>query len=129
MGLSERYTWVAANMMTVTLPESAYDLVILAHVCRFIGERATRDLFAKLHGTLRPGGVIVVADTFLNEDQSGPAFAITLDLSMLVNTANGRALSTRECMTWLYDSGYHHARCLDVAGPAPVLVARKGEST
>lgn len=126
LGLSDRYTWVEADIMTLSLVPDAYSLVILAHVCRFIGEQQSRELLKKLYHCLRPGGTLVVADTLLFDDRSGPAFALTLDLSMLVNTSQGRIFTFHEFSMWLQDSGFQEVNRLDVAGPSPLIVARKG---
>ena len=52
LGLSDRYHWLEADFLEVSLPSAAYDLVIAAHVCRFIGEEHSRVLFNKLFQSL-----------------------------------------------------------------------------
>lgn len=127
LAMSDRYTWIEADMETVTYPALSYDLVILAHVCRFIGEERARALLRKLTKSLRSGGTLILADVFFADDRSGPAAALTLDLSMLVNTAHGHIWTCSEVSAWLKDSGLSEVRRLDGVGPFPVLVAHKGE--
>jgi ubiquinone/menaquinone biosynthesis C-methylase UbiE len=128
MGLRDRYTWIEANMETWHYPAHSYDLVILAHVCRFIGEERARTLLGKLTKSLRIGGTLILADVFLSDDRSGPAAALTLDLSMLVNTSQGCISTCSEISAWLKDSGLSEIRRLEGVGPFPVVVAQKGES-
>jgi ubiquinone/menaquinone biosynthesis C-methylase UbiE len=127
LGLSDRYRWLEANFLEVSLPSAAYDLVLATHVCRFIGEERSRVLFNKLFQSLRSDGTLVVADVLLSDDRSGPAFAVTLNLSMLVNTRHGHIFTFQDFNTWLNDSGFQEVHRLDVAGPSPVIVALKGE--
>lgn len=127
MALSDRYTWIEADMQAWQYPDLTYDLVILAHVCRFIGEERARTLLGMLHKSLRVGGTLILADVFLMDDRSGPPAALTLDLSMLVNTAQGHINTCAEVSSWLKDNGLSNIRRLDGVGPFPVLVAQKGE--
>lgn len=54
----------------VPFPAGSFDAVLLLAVLTCMGENQTQDdLAARLHGTLRPGGVIVVNDFLLNNDQ------------------------------------------------------------
>lgn len=83
MGLTDRYTWIEADMETFTFPSFVYDLIICGHICRFMSDERTRTLLNNLAGSLRPGGTLIVADVFLSEDRKDPPPpAITLDLSM-----------------------------------------------
>lgn len=127
MGLGDRYIWIEADMETREYSSLTYDLVILAHVCRFIGEERSRTLLRKLTKSLRFGGTLLLADVFLSNDRSGPPAAITLDLSMLVNTSQGHIWTCDEVSAWLKDSGLSEIRRLDVAGPFPIITARKGK--
>ena len=52
-GLDDRYTWVEVDIMMVSLLPDVYDLVILAHVCWFIGEQQSCELLKKLYRCLR----------------------------------------------------------------------------
>jgi len=128
LGLSDRYTWLAADMDTIDYPPSFYDLVIIAHVCRFIGEARTRVLLSKLAKSLRSGGTLLLADVFFSDDRHSPAAALTLDLSMLVNTSQGHIWTCGEVSTWLEDSGLSEFRRIDGVGPFPVIVGKKGEN-
>lgn len=125
LGLAERYTWIAANMESFTFPTLEYDLIVCGHICRFISDERTKALFAKLSQSLRPGGTLLVADVFFTEERNGPPPAITLDLSMLVNSAQGRIRTVSEMSNWLTASGLQHIQRLHLTGPFPVIVARK----
>jgi len=126
-GWAERYTWIEADMETFAFPSQAYDLILCGHVCRFISDERTKTLLTRLTQSLRPGGTLLVADIFFTENRSGPPPAITLDLSMLVNTAQGRIRTVGEIASWLGENGLQGIERLHVAGPFPVVIARKEE--
>lgn len=127
IGLIDRYTWIKADMEEFALPPLTYDLILCGHVCRFISDERTKNLFSRLATGLRPGGTLLVADIFLSDDRANPPPALVLDLSMLVNTAQGRIRTVSEMARWLSESGLQNPQRFHVAGPFPLLIARKEE--
>ena len=127
LGLSERYIWLAADMEAAEIAAENYDLVIVAHVCRFISDQRVQALLRRVANSLCPGGTLIIADIFYSDDRTGPPAAITLDLSMLVNTAQGRIRTCAEVSAWLNDIGLHDIHNMHSAGPFPVIIARKEE--
>jgi ubiquinone/menaquinone biosynthesis C-methylase UbiE len=127
LGLAERFTWLEADIETFDFTSQEYDLICCGHIFRFISDERTKNLLAKLVRSLRPGGTLLIADIFLNDDHNGPSSAITIDLSMLVNTAQGRIRTPGEISAWLSEFGLEDIERLQLAGPFPVVVARKGE--
>lgn len=128
LGLEDRYTWISASIDTVELSLHNYDLIIIAHVLRFMGEQRAKHILQRVVKSLRPRGTLIVADIFLAEDQQGPKSAITLDLSMLVNTKQGHIRTWREIAHWLNACGLEHAQSFHVAGPFPIVFAEKVSS-
>lgn len=124
LNLAERYSWIEADMDNFAFPSLTYDLILWGHVSRFISDERAKELLARLAQSLRPGGTLLVADIFRAEN-GGPPPAITLDLSMLVNTAQGRVRTTSEISSWLAESGLQGIERLHLTGPFPVVVARK----
>lgn len=127
--LSHRYRWIEADLANFHYPRNEYDLILLAHVCRFIGDEQTQQMMAQLCQSLRPSGVLVLADVFFNEDGVSPASAVTLDLSMMVNTSCGRVRSVSEYQDWLERCGLQQVRSINVNGPFPLIIATKGAAT
>jgi cyclopropane fatty-acyl-phospholipid synthase-like methyltransferase len=125
LGLVDRYTWLKADMETYSFPARAYDLILCGHICRFISDERVQTLLARLAESLHAGGTIIIADIFFTEDRKGPPPAITLDLSMLVNSAQGRIRTVSEVAGWLEECGLIDAQRVHLAGPFPVVVARK----
>lgn len=126
LGLTDRYRWIESDIMAASLEPAGYDLIIVAHLCRFLGEQRTRDLLKKLARSCSPDGTLVIVDILLSDDRSGPSFALTLDISMLLNTAQGRLSTFQEFATWLRESGFQAVSSLDITSPSPVIVAKRG---
>lgn len=126
LSLSERFSWLAENIEEYEYQSKHYDLILCGHIFRFFSDERVRSLLGKLAKGLRAGGTIVVADIFLADDGKGPNAALTIDLSMLVNTAQGRIRRPGEIAAWLNELGLEQVEALQVAGPFPVVVARKG---
>jgi SAM-dependent methyltransferase len=124
--LQDRYTWIAEDMDTYEYPVLQYDLIIVGHVLRFIGDERGQQLVRKLALSLRPHGTLIVADVFMHDDHQGPPPAITLDISMLVNTQQGKIRCWREVGNWLSDCGLQYIQSFHVAGPFPIVFAQKG---
>lgn len=127
LGLQERYTWIEGDLDSYSFVPESHDIIIVAHVLRFISEQRAQKLLQKLVTSLKPGGTLIIADVFLTEDRQGPPPAITLDLSMLVNTSEGRIRTWREVANWLTAYGLQHIESFHVAGPFPIVFAQKEE--
>ena len=112
-------------METFALPALTYDLILCGHVCRFISDERTKNLFSRLAESLRSGGTLLIADIFMAEDRANPPPALILDLSMLVNTAGGRIRAVSEIAHWLSESGLRDAQRFHLAGPFPLVIAHK----
>lgn len=125
LSLSDRFSWLAANIEEYEYPSGHYDLILCGHVFRFFSDERVRSLLDKLTKSLRAGGTLAVADIFLADDGKGPQAALTIDLSMLVNTAQGRIRRPGEIAAWLGELGLAQIQSLQVAGPFPVVVACK----
>lgn len=126
LSLSERFCWLAEDIDEHEYKSSHYHLILCGHIFRFFSDERVQNLLGKLTKSLHAGGTIVVADIFLSDDGEGPNAALTIDLSMLVNTAQGRIRKPGEIAAWLSKLGLEQVEALQVAGPFPVVVARKG---
>jgi 2-polyprenyl-3-methyl-5-hydroxy-6-metoxy-1,4-benzoquinol methylase len=126
LSLSDQFSWLAENIDEYEYPTRHYDLILCGHIFRFFSDERVRSLLGKLTKSLRAGGTIAVADIFLADDGKGPNAALTIDLSMLVNTAQGRIRRPGEIAAWLSELGLEQVESLQVASPFPVVVACKG---
>jgi hypothetical protein len=82
-------------------------------------------LFRKLHRALAPGGRIVVIDMVLNEDRTGPPFAATFAINMLVNTTEGNCYTLGEYTAWLNEAGFARIQTADIGSHSPLVIGVK----
>jgi (2Fe-2S) ferredoxin/predicted O-methyltransferase YrrM len=103
-----------------------YDLVLISAICHMLGAEENRDLLARAFRALAPGGRVAIQDFLLRADKTGPRSGALFSLNMLVNTEGGASYSEDEYTAWLREAGFGEVRRVPIAGPAGVLVARRG---
>ncbi len=124
-GCSDRCTYVAGDYFEVALDTGAFDVVVLAHVLRAEGaERAPR-LLRRAVDALRPGGVAVVADYFVDDDRQGPLNALLLGATMMAATTTGATFTRSEYRGWLSAAGLTDVAARQPVSFQEVLIARK----
>ncbi|HLI15745.1 MAG TPA: methyltransferase [Acidimicrobiales bacterium] len=125
-GLQARASILEGSYFEVGLEADAFDVVVLAHVCRAEGEAGARRLVARAARALCPGGELLLADYPVDEDGRGPAQAQLLGVTMTANTRQGRAFTWSQARAWAEDAGLGALRVAAPLPPTSVLLARKG---
>jgi hypothetical protein len=70
--------------------------------------------------------VLLVSQKVLNNDFSGPRFALMLDLTMLVAAESGaRERSEAEYRSLLEEAGFRDMEVIRIEAPRDLIVARK----
>jgi ubiquinone/menaquinone biosynthesis C-methylase UbiE len=124
-GCDDRCTFVAGDYFDAAFDAAAFDVVVLAHVLRAEGAGGAPRLLARALTALRPGGTVIVADYFLDDDRRGPLNALLLGVTMMAATPAGATFTRTEYRSWLTEAG---AIDIEARQPVPfqeVLLARK----
>jgi (2Fe-2S) ferredoxin/ubiquinone/menaquinone biosynthesis C-methylase UbiE len=124
-GLEERVTTRVGDLCADEFG-GGYDLVLISAICHMLGEEENRDLLARVHRALVEGGRVAIQDFLLRADKTGPRAGALFSLNMLVNTRGGASYSEEEYTGWLREAGFGEVRRISLAGPAGVLVGRRG---
>jgi 3-hydroxy-5-methyl-1-naphthoate 3-O-methyltransferase len=126
-GLSDRIDTVAGNFRHDGGLPPGYDVMLLSMILHDWDEPTNREILARCHAALPPGGAVVVSELLLNADRTGPPEAALMGMNMLVETVGGRNYSETEYATWLTEAGFVDARVVhfDAPGANGVVVARK----
>jgi ubiquinone/menaquinone biosynthesis C-methylase UbiE len=103
-GVDSRVEYWSANLESVGLPEERFDLAFASHIFRLLGEEVTRRLIRQSYNALKPGGRLVVVETY--NEQSERLFPYIVALNMLVNTRHGDTFTAEQMRTWLVDAGF-----------------------
>jgi ubiquinone/menaquinone biosynthesis C-methylase UbiE len=105
-GLTERYTFVGADMEVWSFPPRAFDLVLMGHVCHTLGQDSLQALFYKLSATLTPGGHLAIIDFVPDDARSQSGFPLVFGVNMLVATPEGNVYTGAQYRQWLTAAGF-----------------------
>jgi tRNA (cmo5U34)-methyltransferase len=135
--LGERGSYVVGDFAD-PLPEGPWDAVVSALAIHHLDDPGKRDLFARVHAALAPGGVFVNAEQVAGESAWLDAFCVhrheqaarALGASEAEWAAAAQRMSHDRCATvgdqlaWLRSAGFADAGCFWRDGRFAVLVAR-----
>jgi ubiquinone/menaquinone biosynthesis C-methylase UbiE len=89
-GLTSRISTIGANALAAEWP-AGQDVVLMSYLLSAVAADAIDVLIAKAHAALSPGGLLIVHDFMLDDDELGPSLAAEwFLLSLALNT---RAIS------------------------------------
>src|SRR5262249_12012733 len=101
-----------------------YDVVLLSGVLHGLTEANCKKMLRKAYAALEPGGLIVVQELLLDDDEPKPLLPALFSLNMTL----GASYSAAEIMSWLYATGFVKAEVKDLEG-APwldhIILAKK----
>lgn len=124
-GVADRIAVRAGDFHVVDIEPAAYDIVVLGHVCRTEGDERARALVARAVTALRPGGQLVLADYFADNDRTANPFGVQMGLTMLAATRHGGMLTHGQVHGWLVAAGLETIRLLEPIGFNQVYVATR----
>ena len=125
IGVATRYDYLEGDLRKVDFGRDAYDLVILGHIFHSEGETHGKELLAKCHAALRPGGKLLMAEYVPNDERTGPAMPLLFGLNMLLQTEEGAVFTLREYRAWLKAAGFRKVETIPVPPPSTVILASK----
>lgn len=94
-GMSERVQFAPGDFDVDPLPGGA-DLVWLSAIAHQNSREQNRGLFAKIHGALDPGGVLLLRDVVLDGTRLNPPAGALFAINMLVATTGGGCYTFNE---------------------------------
>lgn len=124
-GVQEQYELRAGSYHEVELEREHYDLVYLGHVVHSEGWDASRTLLERCFETLKPGGILAIAEWIAPEPRSADYHACLFDLNMLMFTQHGLVFTAPELEQLVVDAGFQAPKWVDGPGKYPVLEARR----
>jgi len=126
-GVAKRYDFVPGDLHKVNFPAGKYDLAVLGHIVHGESAVASRQLFKRLHASLKPGGRLAIIDMIPNDERSAPPFPLIFALNMLVHTDAGDTYTLSEYKNWLAGAGFSSVEMADFGDRSGVaaIIARK----
>ncbi|GAA3123662.1 methyltransferase [Streptosporangium carneum] len=129
-GLGGRVTTLPGDVTRSDLG-TGYDTALLFNLCHGFDEAANRELLGRVAAALRPGGTVLVLETFADLPRETPpvteAFIRAFSLNLAV-TQGGRTHTFADVAGWLADAGFEVAERRGLGGPDELLVARLPET-
>ncbi|MBI5442726.1 MAG: SAM-dependent methyltransferase [Deltaproteobacteria bacterium] len=116
-GLSGRIAFQGGNYLKDPVPGD-YDVVWTSHNLHSEGPEGCRTILRKAVGALRPGGLLLIHEFYLEESKDRPLFPALFSLNMLVNTREGRSYAEDEIRAMLEELGVREIRRLPSYGPS-----------
>jgi ubiquinone/menaquinone biosynthesis C-methylase UbiE len=109
-GFSARFTFWPGDLRQMDFGESAFDVVILGHICHGEGAEGAQALIRHAYRALRSRGQILIADFVPDDDRCGPLMPLLFAMHMLVLTDNGDTFTLAEYQSWLLNAGFAQGR-------------------
>jgi 2-polyprenyl-3-methyl-5-hydroxy-6-metoxy-1,4-benzoquinol methylase len=83
-----------------------WDVVLLSNIVHNLSDAELDAILPRLRASLRPGGIVVLKDMFVDDSGVGPEIPVAFGLVMLCYTAGGRAYATRDVEARLRRAGF-----------------------
>ncbi|WP_407662241.1 methyltransferase [Nakamurella lactea] len=125
-GLSGRIETVTGDFFADSSLPDGHDTILLSMIMHDWAEDRCRAILQKCWAALPSGGVVVIAELLVNDEQTGPPSAALMSLNMLVET-EGRNYTSAEYRAWLGDLGFQDIRTVwfEAAGANGAVIGRK----
>uniref|UniRef100_A0A8C8RWA4 Acetylserotonin O-methyltransferase n=1 Tax=Pelusios castaneus TaxID=367368 RepID=A0A8C8RWA4_9SAUR len=117
-----RITFHEGDFFKDPIPEA--DLYILARVLHDWADDKCLQLLANVHKACKPGGGVLIVETLLNEDKTGPLEAQLLSVRMLVQT-EGKGRTPTEYSKLLTAAGFREIQVKKTGKLYDVILGRK----
>ncbi|HYJ73980.1 MAG TPA: class I SAM-dependent methyltransferase [Kineosporiaceae bacterium] len=129
-GLEDRFTFQAADLMSVVPEAGAYDLVLLANVCHLFDDATNAGVVARLCRGLAPGGRLAVVDVLPEIVQGGSrrsAMLALYELGLAMRTGSGGVHALSAYQRWAETAGLEvtSVEPLDPRFPVHLIVATR----
>jgi len=108
-GMEGRIRFTGGDFFTDPLPEG-FDAVWLSHILHSMNNEEAERLLARAVQAAVPGGMVMVQDFILRDDQTGPLFPSLFALNMLTGTKTGKAYTWQEIERLLEKAGARRIR-------------------
>ncbi len=124
-GFHDRISVVAGDMFKDPLPCDC-DVHLYSNVLHDWGRAEVRRLVAASFNALKPGGMLIVHDAFINADKTGP-LPVAAYSALLMHSTQGKCYSTTEYETVLGEAGFRNFQFFTTAADRGAMTAFKPE--
>jgi SAM-dependent methyltransferase len=119
---ADQFSYLAGDIFEVTLPDKAYDLVLLGNVCHLFDGPANLRLLRRLRPAIRAGGRVAVIDAIVAKDEDAGRSVRLYAAGLLSRTSAGGVHSAESHQSWLAAAGYEDVEVCQASRTPPVSV-------
>jgi hypothetical protein len=94
-------------------------------MCHILGAETNRRLFSHIHGSLKRGGRLLIAEFVPDDERSSTVMPLLFATIMLISTTEGNTFTMKEYREWLQSAGFQSIATIDTPGPSPLIIANK----
>lgn len=123
-GVADRFTCIDGDFHTTGFGTAAHDIVVYSNIAHQEGPEDNLAIFAKIRGALKPGGTLVISDYVVDDDRSGPPFALVFASVMLLQSKHGGTWRRADYHAWLAKAGFDDISFQPTPSPATLVFAR-----
>jgi SAM-dependent methyltransferase len=123
-GVADRFSCIDGDFHTSDLGTAAYDVVVYSHIAHQEGPEDNVAIFARIRDALKPRGTLVICDYVVDDDRSGPPFALIFASEMLLKSKQGGTWRRADYHAWLTKAGFEDVSFQPTPSPATVVFAR-----
>jgi len=122
-GFTDRIDVRAGDMFKDPLPRDG-DVHLYSNVLHDWGVPEVRQLVAASFNALKPGGLLIIHDAFINSDKTGPS-PVAAYSALLMHSTQGKCYSTAEYEEFLREAGFGEFQFCTTAADRGALTATK----
>lgn len=123
-GVADRFGCIEGDFHTTDFGTAGYDVAVYSHIAHQESAEDNIAVFAKIRDALRPGGTLVICDYVVDDDRSGPPFALMFASEMLLKSRQGGTWRQADYETWLTKAGFTDISFQPTSSPASLVYAR-----
>ena len=123
-GVADRFTTIDGDFHTTDFGAAAHDIVVYSHIAHQEGPHDNVATFTKARTALKPGGTLVICDYIVDDDRSGPPYALIFASAMLLASKQGGTWRRADYQAWLTEAGFSDITFQPTPSPAALIFAR-----
>ena len=106
-GVADRMTFMQGDMLSDDFG-TGFDIVLGSEIIHNFSPEQNRLLFQRIAQRLRPGGILVIKDTELDDDKLGPQDILRFRLALAIFSEQGDIYSEAQVLGWMKEAGLCH---------------------
>ncbi len=122
-GVGDRFHTVDGDFHKADFGTAEHDLAVYSHIAHQESPSQNIETFRKIRKALKPGGTLVVSDFVVDDDRSGPPFALMFRTVMLLRTREGATWTRADYTKWLRQAGFQNVSIEPTGTPATLVYA------